>query len=146
MTIPIIIKTAVTSNITVSRISKDNLSPIYEDILDDSWYRVDLSPELSTILGTRYLENNPYKTIKVYKLKEGFSFMLSLEPMIAPQLFESELYWRKINQNPRATEFDIDEDGQWFMIPGNLIEEGEYEAHVVLDKDDVPRHLVCHVS
>jgi hypothetical protein len=140
MTIPIIIKTAVTSKITVSELSKDNLSPIYEGILDKSCHRVDLTPELSTILGTRYLEEQPYNKIKVYK-----DFRISLEPLDEELLFESDIYWRKINQNPKSTEFNHDEDAQWFMIPKDLIAEGEYDATVVLDNDDVPRHLVCNV-
>ena len=86
------------------------------------------------------MEEQPYNKIKVYK-----DFRISLEPLDEELLFESDIYWRKINQNPKSTEFNHDEDAQWFMIPKDLIAEGEYDATVVLDNDDVPRHLVCNV-
>ena len=65
MPIPIITKTAVTSKVTVYQ--------------HDNQTRVDLSPELSTILGTRYLENQPYRFISVYKSEHLSDFILSLE-------------------------------------------------------------------
>ncbi len=159
MTIPIIIKTAVTSKVTISELHSDNLSPIYGWILDKDYYRADLSPELSTILGTRYLEDQPYKTIKIYTTRVSndiglrvrpFGFILSLAPMPLEleglRSYSSDIWWRKINQNPKSTEFNHDEDAQWFMVPTDDFEIGEYDATVVLDNDDIPRHLVCNVS
>ncbi len=157
MAIPIISKTAVTSKVTISELYKDNLSPIYGWILDKDYHRVDLSPELSTILGTRYLEDQPHKTIKIYTagISNGmglrvrpYGFILSLAPMQLEleemKSYSSDVYWRKIGQNPKSTEFNHDEDAQWFMVPEDDFELGEYEATVVLDNGDVPRHLVCN--
>lgn len=133
MPIPIISKTAVTSKVDV--------------YLHDNQTRVDLSPELSTILGTRYLENQPYTSISVYKSEYLDDFILSLEPMLDYVDFElvgqSEMSWRKINQNPKSTDFNIDEDAQWFTVPKDKLAWGSYNATVVLDSDEYPRHLVC---
>ena len=159
MMIPIISKTAVTSKITVSKLSENNsdISPIYESRNWDEGLRVDLSPDLSTILGTRYLENQPYNKILVYDYPltwqqvqywteepiEGFR--VSLEPLQEEHKFESDVYWRKIGQNPKAKKFNHDEDAQWFIAPIDELKEGEYKATVVLDNGNIPRHLVCNV-
>ena len=58
---------------------------------------------------------------------------------------ESDVYWRKIGQNPKAKKFNHDEDAQWFIAPKNALKEGEYKATVVLDNGNIPRHLVCNV-
>jgi len=133
MPIPIITKTAVTSKVTVYT---------YGDST-----RVDLSPELSTILGTRYLENQPYRFISIYKSEYLEDFILSLEPMLDYMDYElvgqSKMQWRKINQNPKSTDFNIDEDAQWFTVEKDMLAWGDYNATVVLDSDEYPRHLVC---
>ena len=142
MPIPIITKTAVTSKVTVSSHMK-----MANDGVFKNQTRVDLSPELSTILGTRYLENQPYKLISVYKSEYLDDFILSLEPMLDYADFElvgqSELSWRKINQNPKSTDFNHDEDAQWFTVKEDTLAWGSYNATVVLDSDEYPRHLVC---
>jgi len=142
MPIPIITKTAVTSKVTVS--SHMNMS---NDGIFENQSRVELSPELSTILGTRYLENQPYRFISVYKSEHLSDFILSLEPMSDYMDYElvgqCEMRWRKINQNPKSTDFNHDEDAQWFTIGEDILAWGSYNATVVLDSDEYPRHLVC---
>ena len=83
MPIPIITKTAVTSKVTVSSHMKMSNDGVFKNQT-----RVDLSPELSTILGTRYLENQPYTSISVYKSEYLDDFILSLEPMLDYADFE----------------------------------------------------------
>ena len=56
---------------------------------------------------------------------------------------QSEMRWRKINQNPKATYFNCDEDAQWFTVEEDILAWGSYNATVVLDSDEYPRHLVC---
>jgi len=133
MPIPIITKTAVTSKVTVYTHGDST--------------RVDLSPELSTILGTRYLENQPYRFISIYKSEYLEDFILSLEPMLDYMDYElvgqSKMRWRKINQNPKSQDFNIDEDAQWFTVKKDMLAWGDYNATVVLDSDEYPRHLVC---
>ena len=74
-------KTAVTFNSIVQAVDKSQLSSIYDNIHDTGYYRVDLAPEHSTILGTRY--DQPYNILNIYTTEDGFN--VSLEP------FENEM-------------------------------------------------------
>ena len=97
-------KTAATFSSVVQTIDKSQLSSIYDNISDSGYYRVDMAPEHSTILGTRY--EQPYNILNIYKTENGFN--VSLEPFEETPLTYSAIYWRKINQNPKNNDFDYD--------------------------------------
>ena len=113
-------KTAATFSSVVQTIDKSQLSSIYDNISDSGYYRVDMAPEHSTILGTRY--DQPYNILNIYKTENGFN--VSLEPFEETPLTYSAIYWRKIGQNPKNYDFDYDLDGQFFLIPNQIFSPG----------------------
>ena len=132
-------KTAATFSSVVQTIDKSQLSSIYDNISDSGYYRVDMAPEHSTILGTRY--DQPYNILNIYKTENGFN--VSLEPFEETPLTYSAIYWRKIGQNPKNYDFDYDLDGQFFLIPNQIFSPGAIEMTSVEQTEDYPRHLVC---
>jgi|TARA_B110000879_G_C10969587_1_gene430877 hypothetical protein len=137
-------RTAVTFKLTPVRITKENLSKGLEWLADDkSILRVDLPPHVSTILGTRYLDDNPFDIVSFYQEEE--QILISLEPMKKNLVHSSVVYWRKIGQNPKQNEINQDEDGQFLIVPDELFIEGEYNAEVLNDSKSLPRHLVCEL-
>lgn len=144
-----IFKTAVTSNTTVSELNKTSLSKIYEELVEQPYLRMDLSPERSTILGTRYLYEQPYKQISIYDRSISrlpcSIFQIFLEPLPYEPLCTSDVYWRKINQNPKNDDWDIDADGQFVLLPKSHFKVGNITIESVDESTDnmIPRHLVC---
>ena len=67
-------KTAATFSSVVQTIDKSQLSSIYDNISDSGYYRVDMAPEHSTILGHDTVTYNISTSIK----QNGFN--VSLEP------------------------------------------------------------------
>lgn len=135
-------KTAVTSNSIVSELDKSSLSEIYERLVDKPFFRLDLSPEHSTILGTRFPLHQPYQTLKVYKFKEGFRISFIPFETYEPD-YKSDIYWRKINQNPKNYDWSEEDDGQFILLPKEKFSPGAVEISVIEQTEDVPRHLVC---
>ena len=133
-------KTAATFNSRVEKIDKRKLSGIYYNIGDTGYYRVDMAPEHSTILGTRY-DDQPYNILNIYKTEDGFN--VSLEPFEETPITYSAIYWRKIGQNPKNYDFDYDLDGQFFLIPNQIFSPGAIEMTSVEQTEDYPIHLVC---
>lgn len=134
-------KTAATFSSVVQTIDKSQLSSIYDTIHDTGYYRVDLAPEHSTILGTRY-HDQPYNILNIYTTEDGFN--VSLEPFENTMpITYSALYWRKIGQNPKNFDFDYDEDGQFFIIPNQIFSPGAIEMTSIEQTEEYPRHLVC---
>ena len=132
-------KTAATFSSVVQTIDKSQLSSIYDNISDSGYYRVDIAPEHSTILGTRY--DQPYNILNIYKTENGFN--VSLEPFEETPLTYSAIYWRKIGQNPKNYDFDYDLDGQFFLIPNQIFSPGDIEMTSVEQNLDYPRNLAC---
>ena len=132
-------KTAATFSSVVQTIDKSQLSSIYDNISDSGYYRVDMAPEHSTILGTRY--DQPYNILNIYKTENGFN--VSLEPFEETPLTYSAIYWRKIGQNPINSDFDKEKDGQFFLVPNQIFSPGEITMTSVEQTEDYPRHLVC---
>ena len=132
-------KTAATFSSVVQTIDKSQLSSIYDNISDSGYYRVDMAPEHSTILGTRY--DQPYNILNIYKTENGFN--VSLEPFEETPLTYSAIYWRKLNQNPKNNDWDFDADGQFFLVPNQIFSPGEIEMTSVEQNEDYPRHLAC---
>ena len=134
-------KTAATFSSIVQTIDKSQISSLYDMISSTGYYRVDLAPEHSTILGTRY-DDQPYNILNIYKTEDGFN--VSLEPFENEMpLTYSALYWRKIGQNPKNHDFDYDEDGQFFLVPNQIFSPGAIEMTSVEQTEEYPRHLVC---
>ena len=133
-------KTEATFSSYVSIIDKSQLSSQYEDISESGYLRVDMAPEHSTILGTRY--EQPYNILNIYKTESGFN--VTLEPVEnETPLTYSAIYWRKIGQNPKNYDFDYDLDGQFFLIPNQIFSPGAIEMTSVEQTEDYPRHLAC---
>ena len=130
-------KTAATFSSVVQTIDKSQLSSIYDNISDSGYYRVDMAPEHSTILGTRY--DQPYNILNIYKTENGFN--VSLEPFEETPLTYSAIYWRKIGQNPKNYDFDYDLDGQFFDTESNILPGHRDDS--VEQTEDYPRHLAC---
>ena len=133
-------KTEATFSSFVSIIDKSQLSSEYEDISESGYLRVDMAPEHSTILGTRY--EQPYNILNIYKTESGFN--VTLEPVEnETPLTYSAIYWRKLNQNPKNNDWDFDADGQFFLVPNQIFSPGEIEMTSVEQNEDYPRHLAC---
>ena len=133
-------KTEATFSSSVSIIDKSQLSSEYEDISESGYLRVDMAPEHSTILGTRY--EQPYNILNIYKTESGFN--VTLEPVEnETPLTYSAIYWRKLNQNPKNNDWDFDADGQFFLVPNQIFSPGEIEMTSVEQNEDYPRHLAC---
>jgi len=133
-------KTAATFSSRVEKIDKRKLSGIYYNIGDTGYYRVDMAPEHSTILGTRY-DDQPYNILNIYKTEDGFN--VSLEPFEETPITYSAIYWRKIGQNPMNSDFDKEKDGQFFLVPNQIFSPGDITMTSVEQTEDYPRHLVC---
>ena len=135
-------KTAVTSNTSVSELDNASLSEVYDDVDFSPYYRMNLSPEHSTILGTRYLDNQPQQIVSIYKACQQFKiFFETTLPYKSTQT--SNLYWYKIGQNPKSSDFDEHIDGQFILLKKEFFTPGELSVESIEQTEDIPRHLVC---
>ncbi len=135
-------KTAVTSNTSVSELDNASLSEVYDDVDFSPYYRMNLSPEHSTILGTRYLDNQPQQIVSIYKACQQFKiFFETTLPYKSTQT--SNLYWYKIGQNPKSSDFDEHIDGQFILLKKEFFTPGELSVASIEQTEDIPRHLVC---
>ena len=135
-------KTAVTSNTSVSELDNASLSEVYDEVDFSPYYRMNLSPEHSTILGTRYLDNQPQQIVSIYKACQQFKiFFETTLPYKSTQT--SNLYWYKIGQNPKNSDFDEHIDGQFILLKKSIFMPGEVSVESIEQTDDIPRHLVC---
>ena len=108
MPIPIISKTAVTSKITVRQIVHTELCQSYEEFDFKGLLRIDLPPEVSTILGCRYLNDQIFNRMNIYR-RQG-KFIMSFEPLpFDATSHESQIFYRQINSNPKSNNFNDDE-------------------------------------
>lgn len=141
-------KTAVTSNTSVSELDNASLSEVYDDVDFSPYYRMNLSPEHSTILGTRYLDNQPQQIVSIYRT--GISraphqqFKIFFETTLPYKSTQtSNLYWYKIGQNPKSSDFDEHIDGQFILLSKEFFTPGELSVESIEQTEDIPRHLVC---
>lgn len=138
-----IYKTAVTSKITIREIVPQELCESYENSLRyKDYFRIDLPPEVSTILGCRYLNDQIYDKMNIYKSVN--KFVMSFQPLnFDATSYESEIFFRQINSNPKSNNFNQDDCGQFIIVPKHLFNEAEYDAEIFDDTEETPRHMVC---
>ena len=140
-------KTAVTSNTSVSELDNSSLSEVYSQVDFSPYYRMNLSPEHATILGTRYLDNQPQEIVSIYRT--GISraphqqFKIFFEELPYESCQTSNLYWYKIGQNPKNSDFDEHIDGQFILLKKSIFMPGEVSVESIEQTEDIPRHLVC---
>ena len=138
-----IYKTAVTSKITIREIVNAEICQTYEESLDTkNLFRIDLPPEVSTILGCRYLDDQLFDVINIYRRYD--KFIMSFEPLpFDAASYQSEIFFRHINSNPKSNNFNQDDCGQFIVVPKEMFNEGEYETEIFNDTEETPRHMVC---
>ena len=137
-------KTAVTSKLTLCQVDKKDLCKEYEERPWTGLLRIDLPQEISTILGTRYIHDQPWDKVNVYKHGKKTS-SLSLEPFTTESpTYESEVYKRHPKGvNPKSNHFNDDEDAQFIVVPDDIFSEGTYVIEVRNDTEELPRHMLC---
>lgn len=137
-----IYKTAVTSKITVRQIVHTELCQSYEEFDFKGLLRIDLPPEVSTILGCRYLNDQIFNRMNIYR-RQG-KFIMSFEPLpFDATSHESQIFYRQINSNPKSNNFNDDDCGQFITVPKDMFNMGEYETEIINDTEEMPRHMVC---
>jgi hypothetical protein len=143
MIIPIS-KTAVTSKLTLCQVDTKDLCKEYEERPWTGLLRIDLPQEISTILGTRYIHDQPWDKVNVYKHGEK-TFSLSLEPFTTQTpTYESEVYKKhRKGINPKTNSFDDNQDAQFIVVPDNMFSEGSYVIEMRNDTEELPRHMMC---
>ena len=137
-------KTAVTSKLTLCQVDTKDLCKEYEERPWTGLLRIDLPQEISTILGTRYIHDQPWDKVNVYKHGEK-TFSLSLEPFTnQTPTYESVVY--KLHRkgiNPKTNSFDDNQDAQFIVVPDDMFSEGSYVIEMRNDTEELPRHMMC---
>ena len=138
-----IYKTAVTSKITIRDINPKELCTDYEDELrTEGRLRIDLPVEVSTILGCRYLGEQPYDIMNIYGNREKFIMSFEPLPFDAP-VYKADIYSMQINSNPKSNDFSEDDCGQFITVPSDMFYKASYETEILDDSEELPRHMVC---